>query len=101
MESSKFPKAIFKGNISDYEQIDFNSDGEYPVIVSGEMTIHGVTKEVETEGLFKIQDGKIQASSSFEIAVTDYDIKIPAVVKDNIAKIVKIDVHTELEELVR
>jgi polyisoprenoid-binding protein YceI len=101
MESSKFPKAVFKGEITNMDAIDLSKDGSYDAEVKGKMTIHGVTKEVSTTGTFVVKNGTISAQSSFEIAVADYDIEIPAVVKDNIAKIVRIDVDVDYEKLDR
>ena len=97
MESDKYPKAIFKGAIVDASTVDFSKDGDYPVKVKGKLTIHGVTNEVETDGTIDVKDGKISASSNFEIAVADYKIKIPSVVKDNIAKTVQIVVDMNYE----
>ena len=101
MESSKFPKATFKGAVTNMDEIDLSKDGTYTADVKGELTIHGVTREVETEGTFVVEGGAISAQSSFEVAVADYDIEIPAVVKDNIAKIVRIDVDIDYEKLDR
>lgn len=95
MESSKFPKATFKGQIAEIGDVDFSKDGEYPVKVKGALTIHGETQEVETEGKFVVKEGAIAANASFEIAVADYKIEIPKVVRDNIAKIVRIDINSD------
>ncbi|NUO03161.1 MAG: YceI family protein [Saprospiraceae bacterium] len=99
MESDKFPKATFKGSVSDFKTINFTKDGVYPVKVKGQLTIHGVTKDVETEGKFTVKSGAVSAASSFTVAVADYGIAIPAVVRDNIAKTVKIDVTVGYQEL--
>jgi len=101
MESSKFPKATFKGAVTNMDEIDLSKDGTYTADVKGELTIHGVTQEVETEGTFVVEGGAISAQSSFEVAVSDYKIEIPAVVRDNIAKIVRIDVDIDYEKLDR
>ncbi len=97
MESDKYPKAIFKGTIADISAVDFSKDGNYPVKVKGKLTIHGETNEVEAEGTINVKDGKISAISTFEVAVADYKIKIPSVVKDNIAKTVQISVDMNYE----
>jgi YceI-like protein len=97
MESDKYPKAIFKGAIDDASTIDFKKDGSYPVKVKGSLTVHGETNEVVAEGIINIKEGKISAKSAFEVAVADYKIKIPSVVKDNIAKTVKINVDMDYE----
>jgi len=99
MESSKFPKASFKGNIENWATINFNKDGSYPAQIKGNMTIHGVTKLVETEGVFVVKDGKISASANFSVLTQDYEIDIPSVVRDNIAKEIMVDVAVNLEPL--
>ena len=97
MESSTYPKATFKGAIADYDASVLQTDGNHQVTVKGSLTIHGETNEVETEALFVIKEGKIQAGAEFEVAVEDYEIKIPKVVVDNIAKIVQITVDIDYQ----
>ncbi|MCB9265570.1 MAG: YceI family protein [Lewinellaceae bacterium] len=99
MESSKYPKAFFKGEVPDMGEVNLGKDGEYPVKVKGNLTIHGVTREVEAPGKFIVKDRAISAVSSFTVLVADYDIEIPAVVRDNIAREVRIEVEVGLEEL--
>ena len=86
MESDKFPKAGFKGKITNIAKIDFKKDGSYPVDVTGELTIHGTTKTVTATGTIEIKGGVITANSKFEIVPQDYDIKIPTVVAEKFAK---------------
>ena len=97
MESDKHPKALFKGGIADISKVDFSKDGTYAVKVKGDLTIHGETKEVETNGTIVIKDGNISASSTFTVEVADYKIEIPKVVRENIAKIVTITVNIDYE----
>jgi polyisoprenoid-binding protein YceI len=101
MESSKFPKAIFKGTFEADSAITINikDDGIYPVKIKGDLTIHGVTKPIEATANFIIKGGVINGNAEFNVLVADYDIEIPAVVRDNIAKEVKITVTNKYEEL--
>ena len=99
MESSKYPKAIFKGEITNMDEVKLNKDGEYAAKVKGALTIHGVTNEVEAPGKFIVKDGNITAISSLTVKVADYKIEIPAVVRENIAKEVRIDIEVGLQEL--
>lgn len=94
MESDKFPKAQFKGNIQDFDVANFKKDGEYKVNVKGELTIHGVTKTVVIPGLIVVKAGKISATSKFKVKCADYDIKIPSVVANKIAE--EIDVNVDM-----
>ena len=97
MESDKFPKAIFKGNIADLSRINFASDGSYKVKVTGDLTIHGVTKNIEVPGAITVSQGKISSSSKFSVKVKDYNIKIPTTVVNNIAETISITVDCKYE----
>ncbi len=99
MESNKFPKATFKGQISDYTKVDVSKNGKIPVKVTGDLTIHGVTKKVTTDAILNVVNGKIETSATFNILVADYGIAIPGLVKDQIAKSVKIKVNATLDAL--
>ena len=99
MESSKYPKGVFKGSVKNYESIDFTKDGLYEAEVTGTLEIHGKLNTVETTASFKVENGKVTATSNFKIAVADYGIEIPSVVKDNIAKEVEVKINTNYELL--
>ncbi|MDB5253594.1 MAG: YceI family protein [Flaviaesturariibacter sp.] len=99
VESDKFPKAEFRGTITNNGEIDYSKPGSYTVNVKGLLTIHGVTKPVETSGTIQVGDGAIQASASFQVLVSDYRISIPAVVRDNVSNTIRIQVSTRLEPL--
>lgn len=97
LESSKFPKAIFKGEIINDDEVDFTKDGSYTARVKGEMTIHGVTNPFETQGKITVKNGQISAFSQFDIEVADYKIEIPGVVRDNIAKTVQVTANFDYQ----
>ncbi|MFZ1579916.1 MAG: YceI family protein [Saprospiraceae bacterium] len=99
MESDKFPKAVFKGQIDNYSKLDISKNGKVTVKVSGDLTMHGVTKKVTTDAMVSINSGKIIADASFNVLLADFNIKIPALVKDQIAKSLKIKVACTLEPL--
>jgi polyisoprenoid-binding protein YceI len=99
VESSKFPKASFKGKITDWNKVAITTDGKYPVTVNGALTIHGETKEVTAKGVILVSGGAISSSSEFNIALDDYKISIPALVKDKIAKNVRIVVNATYQKM--
>ncbi|OWY21743.1 YceI family protein [Sphingobacteriales bacterium UPWRP_1] len=92
MESDKFPKSTFKGQVVNIADVNFTKNGTYKVTVKGDLTIHGVTKAVEVPGTITVKDGAISANSKFEVAVADYNIEIPKLVRDNIAKTIAVTV---------
>jgi len=99
VESDKYPKAEFKGTIANNSQINYKKDGTYNAKVKGKLTIHGVTKDVETTGTLKVNGGKIDANSTFNVLISDYNIKIPSIVKEKVSDSIKITVDCNLEPL--
>lgn len=93
MESSKYPKATFKGTVADISKVNFLLDGNYPVSVSGNLTIHGISRQVFTSAKFVIKDGKITGNAVFTIALADYKITVPKLVENNIAKNIEVTVN--------
>jgi hypothetical protein len=94
VESDKYPKATFSGQISGMNATDYSTPGEYRVEVQGKMSIHGVTREVSTDGTIEVQDKGISAKTEFLLNPEDYGIKIPRVVRKNIAE--KMEITAEL-----
>ena len=93
LESGKYPNATLKGKISNPSAVDFKKDGTYKSTINGTLEMHGVTKPVEVPVTFTVKGGKIQFSSKFKVACADYNIAIPSVVADKVAKEVKISVE--------
>ncbi|MEO6167927.1 MAG: YceI family protein [Chitinophagales bacterium] len=100
MESEKFPKASFKGNIKNISDVNFKADGSYPVTVMGTLTIHGVSREVTTTGTIHVKGSSIQALSAFAVNPEDYNIDIPGVVKEKIAKEIQVKVDANYQPYV-
>lgn len=98
LESNKYPKASFKGNISDQNKIDYKKDGTHTVNVTGDLTIHGVTQKVSATGTVSIKSGVVSAVSKFKIKLADYKISIPGVVKDQIAETIDINVSCGFDQ---
>lgn len=99
VESDKYPQSEFKGQITNNNAIDYTKNGEFIAQVKGKLTIHGVTRDVEVAGKIIVQNGKLQARSDFAILLSDYNISIPSMVKDNISNNVTITVDCMLEPL--
>ena len=90
MESDKYPRASFKGKITDLSKVNFTKDGVYNVEATGNITIHGVSNKVTTPGTITIKSGVITAAADFKIKLADYKVSIPKIVKDNIAEVIDI-----------
>jgi len=97
VESEKFPKATFKGKILDFDPSKLKPDTEYKVVVQGDLTIHGVTAPVKETGTLQLSGNEIRAVSRFVIRLDTYNIKVPNIVIDKVAKEIPIDVNLKYE----
>lgn len=92
MESSKFPKATFKGKIANFDAKKLSSK-KTEFDLEGDLTIHGVTKKIKTKLALVLNAGKITATSLILVKPQDYNIEIPSLVKDKIAENVKVSIN--------
>jgi len=90
MESAKFPKAKFTGKI--ISPIDWKGEKPVSVDVKGDLTMHGVTKEVNLKALITPGKSKIAASAELKVTPEMFNIAIPSAVRDKIAKEVTIKI---------
>lgn len=97
MESHEFPKSTFKGSFDVPKALEDMEDGSYEVQVSGEITIHGVTKPINMPIELTVADGMINTSFDFTVKVADHDIEIPNLVVDNIAEEILVSAKFALE----
>lgn len=98
VESEKYPNATFKGKITNLKDVNFTKDGKYNVTVEGDLTMHGVTKKVTEKGVLEIKGGKIIATSTFSVLLSDYNISIPKAVTNNISNSIEIRVNITLDK---
>ena len=90
LESSKIPKATFKGFITNLSSVNLAKDGTYKATVDGELTLHGVTQKVSIPATVTVGGAKIRGQGSFKIKPEDYKIVIPSLVQDKVAKVVDV-----------
>jgi len=86
VESDKYPNATFKGTITSWDQ-SLASDSATAI---GELTVHGVSKEVTIKGLISRSGEGLTVNAVFPIALKDHKIKIPKIVWQNIAEEVEV-----------
>jgi len=74
VESDKFPRGFFNGEITNINSVNFAKDGSYPIIVKGNMQVHGVNKAIQTNGVIVITKGLPKASAKFTVSLKDFGI---------------------------
>ena len=95
-ESSKFPKATFKGNLEnfDFESLDKNPT-EFKLI--GTLNFHGKIVKI-SPSVFIINDkNNIRLTSSFTLKPEEFDIKIPKLIRKKVAETVDVTINFVLK----
>ena len=101
VESEKYPKADFIGQIKNSNEIMYNTDGEYAASVKGKLRIHGVEREVELNGKIIVRNHTPSIAANVAVLLTDYNIKIPTIVAGKISNSVAVAVNCELESTLK
>jgi hypothetical protein len=99
MQSEKFPKAIFKGKISNFSTVDLNKNGTYPIVIEGELTMHGETRPVKTNGSLVVNNGKITGKTVFMISLENYKILVEESYKDRINDEIKLSLQFDYAKM--
>lgn len=88
MESSRFPKAIFRGKI---QKFDFNNVNAFieEHQINGKLTIHGITKKIILTATLKKANQGIELNATFPVNTDAFKIEIPSIVRSKISKKVK------------
>jgi hypothetical protein len=85
IESSKYPKATFKGKIKDFKLSKLSeSDSEF--MIGGIITMHGVDKLIDVPATFTLVDDTISMKLRFTLRPEDFNIEIPKIVSSKIAQ---------------
>lgn len=93
VESDKYPKATFKGTIENSNAISLSTDKSNSVKVTGTLTMHGVSKQISTTAIIKVNKLVASATATFTILLSDFNIKIPSVVTANISKTISLSIN--------
>lgn len=96
IESETYPKAIFKGMLIDFDLSSLSNDPT-EVMVDGKLELHGKEKEVKTMVSLQKLNGAIVMKGGFTVTPSDFDIEIPSIVKNKIAKEVIVSLNFNLK----
>lgn len=96
MESSSYPKAIFKGKIDNFSKDRLKTVSEFDLV--GILTVRGKEKKISTKVLVKEINKKLIITSNFMVKPEDFYIKIPSIVQEKIANQIQISIKYELVE---
>jgi hypothetical protein len=90
IESTKYPKGIFKGKIVNFNVTDL-SESPKKFTINGTLEVHGKQKEISSIAYIKNNAGKIEIQNTFSVNTDDFDIKIPSIISKKVAKQVNVE----------
>ncbi len=91
IESDTYPKAIFKGQLLDFDSATLTTSPS-EVTLDGTLELHGKEKELQTTVQVHKMENTIVMEGAFIVTPEDFDISIPKIVRNKIAK----EVHVQL-----
>lgn len=95
IESETYPKVTFKGKLLNFNFSDLK-ENETEVVVDGKIALRGKEKPINTTLTLRKVDDVILTKGSFVVSPDDFDIEIPSVVKNKIAKEIKVSLDFKL-----
>ncbi|WP_240337017.1 YceI family protein [Rufibacter psychrotolerans] len=93
VESDKYPKATFKGKVLNIQAVNLAQDRLYKVQMEGVLTIHGVDRPIRTDGTLEVKGKQLLGKSTFSVTPQEFNIEIPFLVREHIAKRIAITVN--------
>ncbi|CAL2062622.1 YceI family protein [Tenacibaculum sp. 190524A05c] len=93
IESDIYPKATFEGILLE----GLENAGPQTQLINGKITIHGITKEIEIKTTIQKTENSYTISGEFNLTVKDFNIKIPPILSNNIAKVVLVKFNFQYE----
>lgn len=96
MDSHQYPKAVFKGEVKDFSMERLTTDSSF--YLDGILTIRGIEKRIQTKVFIKEGNNHLFVTANFSVHPEDFDIKIPSLVREKIAKEVQIKIKYEFIE---
>jgi hypothetical protein len=91
VESDKCPKSTFTGAYTG--DVFPDKDGSYQIQVKGNLNLHNVTRSIEIPATLEVSQGKLSGHASFKVRPEDFNITIPSIVRDKIAKEMNVEIR--------
>ncbi|SEC31011.1 YceI-like domain-containing protein [Tenacibaculum sp. MAR_2009_124] len=85
IESDIYPKATFEGALKNFDPEDTTKQTK---LIHGTITIHGISKEIDIKATINKTQRGYHLLGEFNLTVQDFNIKIPPILANNIAKVV-------------
>lgn len=89
LESERFPRSTFTGRITGFSP---STSGLQSVRAKGQLSIHGITRDIDVPGTIQVRDDALLMKSKFKIVLADYGVEIPKLLWKNISDQVEVTI---------
>ena len=96
LESEKYPLSTFTGVIDNFSNLDLST--KQNLVVNGSLSMHGISKDAQMKATAHLINEELYITSTFDVALDDYDIDIPKIMMYKIAEIIKVVVEIKLQK---
>ena len=95
LESEKYPLSTFTGVIDNFSDLDLSVMQN--LVVNGSLSMHGISKDAQMKATTQMINDELHISSTFDVALEDYDIDIPKIMMYKIAEVIQVVVDMKLQ----
>ena len=95
LESEKYPISTFTGVIDNFSDLDLST--KQNLVVNGSLSMHGISKDAQIKATAQMINDELHISSTFYVALEDYDIDIPKIMMYKIAEVIQVVVDMKLQ----
>ena len=85
MDSDKFATATFSGKITNLTAVNFKKDGTYNANITGDLSLHGVTKPITTVATIIVLGKTISTTTNFSVKLADFGVNGGAIAAGKVA----------------
>src|SRR5690606_3497714 len=82
LETEQYPKASFRGKITNIASLDLSRDGVHQIQVEGLLTMHGTSRRIVKTAVIQAQQGKLKLQTALVLKLEDFDIPVPDMLKN-------------------
>ena len=95
LESEKYPLSTFTGIIDNFSDLDLSVMQN--LVVNGSLAMHGISKDAQMKATAQMINENLYITSTFDVALEDYDIDIPKIMMYKIAEVIQVVVDMKLQ----
>lgn len=96
METDKYPKAVFRGQIEGFDANKLTEDyKDYPI--KGKLELHGKSKDIKATAKITKTGPRITIISDFAVNASDFNIPIPSLIKYKLDNRVRVEIIAVLK----